>query len=402
MRTRVGAGAGVATSNSRMRAIGGVRRFADGGYDDLDQDEADTFSRIHLPVTATLPPRAGATGLAGGPPPAVNLATPPPDYVPSALAGGRGVWEDVPAPEPVAPSRTALPGPSARAPQHGLPTPPSPPKPPEDMPSLLARDADEPAPAKGSGKPSNNADWGKALLYAGLGIMSGRSPQAGVNIGQGGLEGLKLYNAEKEREAQVEGNALYREGMLKIGQQKADTGDQRAQTAALVGNARASELQAQASGMMARAAMAGVAKEPPAIQTAKWLMQQNPDLSREDAINLANGAATRLQIATMNNTTKQSIADRAADLKAHGMSDADAWKRADAEIKERGQDQSLVGGNPNAAPLPRVALPAGAGTAPPLSALEPGKTIHKGYVYQGGDPAQPQSWAPVASPAQPP
>ena len=232
--------------------------------------------------------------------------------------------------------------------------------------------------------------------------MSGRSPQAGVNIGQGGLEGLKLYNAEKEREAQVEGNALYREGMLKIGQQKADTGDQRAQTAALVGNARASELQAQASGMMARAAMAGVAKEPPAIQTAKWLMQQNPDLSREDAINLANGAATRLQIATMNNTTKQSIADRAADLKAHGMSDADAWKRADAEIKERGQDQSLVGGNPNAAPLPRVALPAGAGTAPPLSALEPGKTIHKGYVYQGGDPAQPQSWAPVASPAQPP
>jgi hypothetical protein len=420
----------------RMRAFGGAMGFephADGdavGSDDIDADEAAAFRAIHgVPATALAagpgsvvrPDRT--TALAG--PPSVNLAQPPDDMPTTSFGGNRRLWEDVPsvesAPSRAAPpGRTVPPGSSARliSPQRGLPTPPQPPTTlpdtaPEAKPSLLARDHDEPMPLGSSGKPSTNADWGKALLYTGLGIMGGKSKFALENIGQGGLEGLKLYDAERERQQQADFNNQYRQeqaqtnrdwrqGMLTVNQQKAGTEADRAATYAAVSGARSQELMAQASHLMASAAMAGTQKEPPAIQTAKWLMQQNPDLSREDAINLANGAATRLKIATMSDQTRQSTADRAAQLKQEGLSDTEANERAKLEVQQRGQDQTLLGGGTGAAPLPRVQLPAAAGTPPPASALEPGKTIHKGYVYQGGDPGQPGSWAPISSPPQTP
>lgn len=44
---------------------------------------------------------------------------------------------------------------------------------------------------------SGHGDWGRALLYAGLGIMGGNSPNAATNIGRGAMQGLQA--AERER-----------------------------------------------------------------------------------------------------------------------------------------------------------------------------------------------------------
>src|SRR6185437_2277317 len=41
----------------------------------------------------------------------------------------------------------------------------------------------------------------QALMYAGLGVMGGRSPNALTNVGQGALQGLKLYDTERRNES---------------------------------------------------------------------------------------------------------------------------------------------------------------------------------------------------------
>lgn len=48
--------------------------------------------------------------------------------------------------------------------------------------------------------PGNPSPW-TALATAGFGMMAGRSPQAGVNIGEGGLKGLQEYEKEKDMDA---------------------------------------------------------------------------------------------------------------------------------------------------------------------------------------------------------
>jgi len=95
--------------------------------------------------------------------------------------------------------------------------------------------------------PHDKSDIWNTLTNVGLGIMGGTSPHAGVNIGRGALEGLKLGNDQKFREAQQQANEAYRMGMLDVNNRKADT------QADLAG-ARAAQLQAQASLAMARAA----------------------------------------------------------------------------------------------------------------------------------------------------
>jgi hypothetical protein len=56
------------------------------------------------------------------------------------------------------------------------------------------------APASGGSEKSESfasSPWA-ALVSAGLGMMSGTSPHAGVNIGQGGLQGLKTLETQRE------------------------------------------------------------------------------------------------------------------------------------------------------------------------------------------------------------
>ncbi|HEX3587807.1 MAG TPA: hypothetical protein VH024_17540 [Candidatus Angelobacter sp.] len=71
--------------------------------------------------------------------------------------------------------------------------------------------------------------WG-TLLAAGLGIMGGRSPYPGVNIGAGGLEGLQVAEQAKMRQAQMDSNNLYRSALIGNRQQGLDIQQERAST----------------------------------------------------------------------------------------------------------------------------------------------------------------------------
>lgn len=76
---------------------------------------------------------------------------------------------------------------------------------------------------------SNEAkpDKWEALLAAGLGMMSGQSPYAGVNIGAGGLEGLKDWQQQKKSSVAAQRLADQSEKWkeyLAVQQQKADQG----------------------------------------------------------------------------------------------------------------------------------------------------------------------------------
>jgi hypothetical protein len=83
----------------------------------------------------------------------------------------------------------------------------------------------------GGNRPPNNTDIWQTMLAAGLGIMGGTSPSAGVNIGRGGLEGLQfgenLKNREENvalRQTQQEQNNIYRQQMADVANRRADTG----------------------------------------------------------------------------------------------------------------------------------------------------------------------------------
>jgi hypothetical protein len=57
-------------------------------------------------------------------------------------------------------------------------------------------------------------------MYAGLGIMGGRSHNALTNIGQGALAGLKLYDDEGARRATADSLMAYRQQQMQLAQQR--------------------------------------------------------------------------------------------------------------------------------------------------------------------------------------
>ena len=91
-------------------------------------------------------------------------------------------------PEGVPGSASALP--PAATPTSGQGTPGGSP------PSSDAAPQASGAPAKGKEQSFIDSPWA-ALMSAGLGIMGGTSPFAGVNIGQGGMQGLKTLQEQK-------------------------------------------------------------------------------------------------------------------------------------------------------------------------------------------------------------
>jgi hypothetical protein len=58
------------------------------------------------------------------------------------------------------------------------------------------------------------------MMYAGLGIMGGRSHNALTNIGQGALAGLKLYNEEGAKRATADSLMAYRQQQIQLAQQR--------------------------------------------------------------------------------------------------------------------------------------------------------------------------------------
>lgn len=89
------------------------------------------------------------------------------------------------------------------------------------------------------GAPASHARGGdpwNALLYTGLGIMGGSSPNAVQNIGKGALQGLNLYETNQERRQQTEALSDYRQNEAQVAQARVKEAGRRtdidAQTAA--------------------------------------------------------------------------------------------------------------------------------------------------------------------------
>ena len=143
-------------SGRNMWARGGhVSGFADGGSPDDDMVMSDSGS--YMPLSSLqAPDPAGIT----------SRDLPPPDIAarPAPIAGMAAP------PAHAADSDTDMPTPSR----------------------------DRGAPAAGSQSGFADSPW-LPVLATGLGIMGGRSPYASVNIGQGGLEGVKTLEGQQQR-----------------------------------------------------------------------------------------------------------------------------------------------------------------------------------------------------------
>lgn len=68
--------------------------------------------------------------------------------------------------------------------------------------------------------PSSGDPW-QALMYTGLGILGGSSPNAGVNIGRGAMAGLREYSTEQNRRQRADSLAAWRQQQGQASQQRA-------------------------------------------------------------------------------------------------------------------------------------------------------------------------------------
>lgn len=195
------AGMGAMGGGAPGYAFGGrpVRRFADGGSDDGTPDDTyDTEDRTGMALPSgqlPLPPMPR--------PSAADLKDPqdtgmPVYKAPPSPQAGVGLKLAVGSDDDQTPNHFIVAGPSGspgNGPTAGMGA----------MPSPHPADEAATASAKG-GKPF---PW-ETLMAMGLGIMGGRSPFASVNIGQGGLEGLKYGESVRLREAQQADTAEFR------------------------------------------------------------------------------------------------------------------------------------------------------------------------------------------------
>lgn len=206
--------AGMSAPSQMQSSPGG---FANGGWVHRDDGgslmDYDTLFQDPTPTLAGLAPSALPNEDAVNPPP--------------ALGGGAGPMPDVGAGIPVA-GFSMPPLARAAAPRDtGEPLPPPAPA-PSDASAPAGQDQ-----TAGFGDASSAHTRGPwdTLLAAGLGILGGTSPHAGVNIGQGGLKGLEFSEQQKLREEQQQFNNLYRQGLLGVRGQQLGIQQQRANTA---------------------------------------------------------------------------------------------------------------------------------------------------------------------------
>lgn len=93
-----------------------------------------------------------------------------------------------------------------------------------------------------------------ALLAAGLGMLAGRSPHPGENIGQGGLQGLTFAEQDRQRQAQValksaqeQWNRQHQQAMEENAANRTDIYGQRVSSMAALDTAKAAHLAAAAA-----------------------------------------------------------------------------------------------------------------------------------------------------------
>ncbi len=191
---------------------------------------------------------AGIPGLAGSPsgagvvPPTSPLAPPPAKDRGAQFAfppqSGEPTFANVPVarpglvpPPPGQPTFATISSPGTIGRGAGV-IPPAAPSPSTMMPgSPSGGFGDEDADTSVSvGHGRHEPTLGDMLIRVGLGMMSGRSPNMGVNIGQGALEGLNSYEQmrarmaqEDLREEEAQWRHEYQTGRVDVSQQRADT-----------------------------------------------------------------------------------------------------------------------------------------------------------------------------------
>ncbi len=164
-------------------------------YPTIASDPMSVASPASSDTGAPIPPRGNEGALWGPLPPSGNM---PLDVssapAPNARTTASGRFQPPPAPRMGAPSAPAAPqAPGGPDQQAAMP----------------------PRQGAGYGPPSDQSasspSWARALTYAGLGMMAGRSPFALANIGEGALQGLRIYDSDKAREAQLQSISAYRQ-----------------------------------------------------------------------------------------------------------------------------------------------------------------------------------------------
>lgn len=155
-----------------------------------------------------------------------------------------------------------VPPPGRRGNDEALPVPPIPP---------------DQAGGRGGDDDRARLDPWKMLLYSGLGVMGGTSPNAGVNLGRGAATGMQLAQRDSEREAmmnyrrkQADASAAYHAGMLDLNNKKADT-------QADLAEYRKELLKAQAALADERAKAGGSGTQRYTYQAGEMPDPENPD-----------------------------------------------------------------------------------------------------------------------------
>jgi hypothetical protein len=234
----------------------------------------------------------------------------------------------------------------------------------------------------------------RTLMNVGLGIMSGTSPQAGVNIGAGALKGLQMTDKEQQtrdqtllrRDAQAT-NAAYRNTMAEAATTRAEAYQTAAEARAAQALANANNIPiAEARKMIATQAQAGNYDSLAANRvrsgdqrdTALTIQQGNQDLRRQ-ALQQASTVAERRLIETASDAELRA----ATQLQTQGAAATPAI--ALQKVREMRQ------GTPTTTPQAPARQPT---TAPAIGAAPTTGTRQlPAASYPVGVPAQPKSQA---------
>lgn len=390
---------------------GAVMLRADGGGTDDDSFYQPILRRLwnadwrgpaqqaNDKARSELPPDAASTGW-------LNLRGSVPPGSPAASTGdpygaNRDVAEPTPAGDPYGPNRGNagiaqegygdLPVPPispvagmGRAPRGGgsggggsdtIPTPPMPP----------GEKTATPTPQAGMGGTQHDdqslkPNWGEALIAAGLGMMGGTSPHAAVNIGQGGLAGLKNYQQQRQLAVQDQirrdtaaTNLVWRQGQLQNMAERNKTYSQNADTAGIRANAYADYLKIKGEAV----------PEGLALKDRQLRAKQEMDAFNQKYKSAGEDLKERVFEATQR---KWQLGD---------------WHKTISEIQKSDAPDPLTGKRPDPATsiARRNALAAGAGPSPtqPSTAPAPGlvagfRDPQTGYTFKGGNPNDKANW----------
>ena len=313
-----------------------ARRYADGGEVDDSTGGTPPIGGSYVPMDENVlsdatAPRGPLAQVAGqGPAPEVADRIAALRNARSILAAGNGH-------RPLS---------AAVTPNLPLPVPPMPPDqipPPDQSPGPPLSPSPSPPSGPNAGPPGNNNTVNMPLLMAAAGMLKGGHPggfsqDLGYAMEEGGNALEKQRQLEENarlRAAQQANTAAYQQGVLAVRGQHEDN-------YAVTAQARAAELQAQASHLMARA-MGGMAGRVSEAQLEQQAIDEA--MKGDNTRMLLLQQARTTQAAAMNAQTKQNRVDKLNDQRQWMRTNrvTDAEMREALALKQQSEKLDLVG-----------------------------------------------------------